>query len=79
MTWTVEPSNRNPVFAYRIVNEAGDMVALVQREEDARLIAAAPSLLDALRRVLEHAYELEDSDEIINAVADARIAIRSTE
>jgi len=74
MTWTAEPSNRNPVFAYRIVNAAGDVVALVQREEDAQLIAAAPSLLDALRRVLANAYALDDDVQTL-----ARTVIESAE
>jgi hypothetical protein len=49
-TWTVQHNEKHP----RVIGDGGrTVVAEVQREHDARLIAAAPDLLWYLRELME--------------------------
>lgn len=48
---------------------------LAQSHANARLISAAPFLLESLQEMLANCHDQESSDEIVQAVAKARAAI----
>lgn len=59
---------------YEQGGESYTLTKLECGEDDARLIAAAPELLDALRNVAA-CFDANDPDSMANAMTDARAAI----
>lgn len=65
---------------FEVVDQEGASVAFAETEEDARLIAAAPDLLAALKRTLVRLDAQYDSSNNAWGQAEARAAIlRATE
>lgn len=74
MTWFI--AQNNPPFRKDVLDEKGDLVAhVVSSDDDARLIAAAPKLLEAVRQARGFQRLLgADQDEELTAVLDKALA-----
>ena len=83
MKWNLQPSH-SPRWQYWINGEAGTPIADVREHpnvtQNARIMTAAPELLDALENLLDLAERHIDQDAVQTAraaIAQGRAAIRS--
>lgn len=81
MNWTYQQAGNDPASGFYIEDEAGT-IGKIYREENARMVAAAPDLLEAMENLFKecamiHKYggEIYNQKEADAAIAAAKAAI----